>query len=228
MQLRFIESDTLLQIRPEVYSPDHDEVFDVLFYGMSTHNSFWVQSEELYNNFLALGEKARVGVAFLVDDQPYRLAGELINTRLEGKYHLTLIEQITPLELISKRSQYRDEMRLNVRVYGLAPEDLDSTLPLVAPKKPEFSCEVFDISAGGVCLVSDNVFNSPFEPYFLLEFTISGKERFLLPAKLVRKGHCPQTSLFKHDYGFDFIFDKFPEEKHRLGDAIFSAKLEKL
>ncbi|MCL1905488.1 MAG: hypothetical protein FWG06_00595, partial [Clostridiales bacterium] len=203
-------------------------VFDVRLYGMEAFNSFWVQSEELYNSFAAMGVKARLDITFSVENRSYRLAGELIDKRMEETLYLTLIEQIAPIEKVSNREHFREEMRLHVNVYELSPQSLQGE-PMFKPSKtPVLSCEVFDISAGGVCLVNNDVFNSPSEPYFLLEFNLRGKDYFLLPSKLVRKGHCPQTSLFKFDYGFDFIFDQFPDEKHRLSDAIFSAKLERL
>jgi hypothetical protein len=228
MQLRFLENDTPLQLRPEVYTPENSVLFDVLFHELATLNSFWVRSEELYNNFFSVEENTRYGITFVVDKRPYRLAGELKYVRLEDHYHLTLIEQVSPIEMVSRRANFRHEMRLDVNVYAIDPEHLNGEFPLTALEKLEFSCEMLDRSAGGVCLVSNEIFISPAEPYFLLEFALRGKEYFLLPARLVRKGQCPQSPLFKHDYGFDFIFGKFPDEKHRLSDAIFRAKLDKL
>ncbi len=54
------------------------------------------------------------------------------------------------------------------------------------------------------------------------------KERFLLPAKLVRKGNCPQTTLFRHDYGLSFLYEGVEREKTRLIDALFGVKLSSI
>jgi len=228
MQLRYIENGSFLQLRPEEYTLEHGRVFDVTFYGMQTFTSFWVKSEELYKSFPTLKKNMRLGITFQTEETSYRFTGEAIDANMEGSYYLTLIEQITPIEIVSRRTHFREEMILPTNVYGLAPESLHSALPRKAADAAEFTCEVFDISDGGICLVSNELFNSPYEPYFLVEFTLRGKDYFLLPAKLVRKGQCPQTTMFKYDYGFNFIFDHKPEEKHRLSDAIFSAKLDRL
>jgi len=228
MQLRFIERETPIQLRPEVYSTDYSELFEVSFYELATFTSFWVMGEDLYNNFANLGEKARMFINFSIDHRPYKFLGELKETRMEGNNHLTLVEQIAPIEPVSNRLHAREEIRLAAKVYKLAQEILRGGLPLKAPPKAEYLCEVFDISISGVCLVANELFDSTGESLYLLEFTLGEQDYFLLPAKLVRRGKCPQTTLFNYDYGFDFIFAHKPEEKYRLSDAIFRSKLNRL
>lgn len=74
-------------------------------------------------------------------------------------------------------------------------------------------------------MVSHDRLKCTSEPYALLEFSLGAKSDFLLPAKLVRKGDCPQTTLYKFDYGFEFDFIRAPEEKERLVMAIFNNKM---
>ncbi|MCL1975149.1 MAG: hypothetical protein FWG61_03170 [Firmicutes bacterium] len=228
MQLRFIESDMPLCLRPEDRFGKSVDVFDVLFFELATLTSFWAKSEKLYQGFSALGENARVGITFSLDKRFYRLEGELKTIKKEREQYLTLIEQIAPIEQVSQREHFREEIRSKVNVYGLNAQDLQKGLPFKLPPAPELCCEMFDISIGGLCLVGNEFFESAYEPLFLLEFKLGSKNSFLLPAKLVRKGQCPQTTLFNYDYGFGFIFDHDPKEKHRLSDAIFSSKLDRM
>jgi hypothetical protein len=66
---------------------------------------------------------------------------------------------------------------------------------------------------------------SKHDPNYLIEFNLSEKDRFVLPAKLVRRSNYPHSKLGKYDYGFQFIFEKMPDEKGRLSRAILNRKL---
>ena len=52
------------------------------------------------------------------------------------------------------------------------------------------------------------------------------KDRFVIPAKIVRKSNYPRTKIGRYDYGFQFIFDSMPEEKAKLTTAILNKKLQ--
>jgi len=43
---------------------------------------------------------------------------------------------------------------------------------------------------------------------------------------LVRRSNYPRTKLGRYDYGFQFIYEKLPEEKARLTRAILNKKLQ--
>jgi len=224
LELRFVEYGLPMQVRKQSYDAVHGQVFHTEFYAAANPPCFWLKSEELYNSFPGLGVDTHLNITFDLERRSYRFSGELKGTRQEDGAYLTLLEQIEPIEEVSVRRDSRTEMRLEVSVYGLIREPR----PHKASEIAEMSCEVFDISAGGLCLVSNEYFHSPFEPYFMLEFNFRGKGYFLLPAQLVRKGSCPQTVLFAYDYGFNFLYDDFPGEKERLAAAIFDAQLEQL
>ena len=68
--------------------------------------------------------------------------------------------------------------------------------------------------------------SSKYDPYYLVEFALSEKDTFLLPAKLVRRSNYPRTKIGRYDYGFQVIYDKMPEEKARLTRAILHKKLQ--
>jgi len=83
----------------------------------------------------------------------------------------------------------------------------------------------FDISSGGLCVITNTLLSSKYDPYFLVRFSLSEKDTFLLPTKIVRKSNYPRTKIGRYDYGFQFIFDNMPEEKARLTRAILNRKL---
>lgn len=136
-----------------------------------------------------------------------------------------VLRQLTEIVTIEKRQFGRDEMRIKVTIFGL-PESMRSAKVRIAPDaKPEFSDISYDISSGGLCVITNNILKSEHDPYYILEFSLTSRDSFFIPAKLVRRSNYPHTKLGKYDYGFQFIYDNVPEEKGRLTSAILSRKV---
>ncbi len=227
MYLTFIEQGTPMTITPEKALNTGEACYTATFYEMSSDTTFWARSESLYNAFPSINPRDRFLVTFSRMAYVYSFTAMAISAKSDSGAYLTKIEQITGMEEINRRSDHRDEITVRVRLFGLNKADLAAKRFVKADYSPEYTSETFDFSSGGMCLVSNNALESRFEPYFLCEFLL-GKERFLLPAKLVRKGNCPQTTLFHYDYGLSFIYEGAEQEKTRLIDALFSIKLSSL
>ena len=227
MYLTFIEKGTPMTFASGKASIAGEASYDATFYEMSSDTAFWARSEALYNAFPGLDAEERLLVAFSRAAYIYTFSARAISVMVEGGAYLIKIEQLTAMEEVNRRSDYRDEITIEVRLFGLNKEDLVSKRFVKADLNPVFTSETFDINSGGMCLVSNDALESRFEPYFLCEFALA-RESFLLPAKLVRKGNCPQTTLFRHDYGLAFQFEGIAHEKPRLIDALFKVKLSSL
>ncbi len=227
MHLTFIEKRTPMTIVPGKVSGEGGASYEAEFYDMSSDTTFWARSEALYNAVAGSDTGDRMLVAFSRTAYVYTFYARAISVMVEGGEYLTKIEQITGMEEVNRRSDHRDEITIKVRIFGLNEADLLERRFVKADYTPVFTSETFDISSGGLCLVSNDTLESRFEPYFMCEFTL-GKERFLLPAKLVRKGDCPQTTLFRHDYGLAFLLEGIEHERTRLIDALFNVKISSI
>lgn len=223
MQLRFIEKGSRMTL--QVSRDDLPMEFNGYFFEQVDDMGFFVESQDLYTFCESGGLKASVKVSFFRAGGMYAFTGRLRGTKLLRGQYLTQIEQISVIDKTTRRKDHRDEMRFDVSLYGITQANLQQGIFEKASQRPEFSCATLDVSAGGLCLVSNENLVSPFEPYFLSEFVLNEKDLFLLPSQLVRRGNCPQTVLYRHDYGIMFLFDHIPDEKKRLSVAIFKAKL---
>ena len=77
-----------------------------------------------------------------------------------------------------------------------------------------------------MCIISNSVLKSKYEPYFLAEIFLTPKDVFYIPAKLVRRTSYQRTVIGKYDYGFQFIFEHIPGEESKLMSAIMTKKLQ--
>jgi c-di-GMP-binding flagellar brake protein YcgR len=132
---------------------------------------------------------------------------------------------LTEIESYNPRKYDRDELRFNVQVYGMPESRIADTFFGTPEGHPEMSDVTFDLSVGGVCIISNTLLNSKFDPYYLLTFALSDRDRFVLPAKMVRRSNYQRTKIGRYDYGFQFLFDNIPDEKGRLSRAILTRKL---
>ncbi len=224
MHLTFVEKGTPMSIMLNRAFEEGAVTYDATFYYLHSETSFYAKSEALYNDFHNIGFGDRMQVTFSRMASTYTFNARAQSILVEGSARLIHIEQLGGMEEADRRSDYRDEITISVQLFGLNKAEYGEKRFVQAEFSPAFMSETFDISSGGLCLVSNKELDSPFEPYFLCKFSL-GNERFALPSKLVRKGNCPQTTLFRYDYGLFFLFEGIERERTRLTDAISDAKL---
>jgi len=225
MVLRLIERGTQLRIAVPTGQDSGEEVYDAAFYDINDlvrETSFVVHSVELNKNFNSIEKGTVIEISFSQGPNVYSFKG-----RLAGKMRSdsVIIEQLTDIDTLNRRIYQRDEMLVNVRVYGLPEELVTGPRYKVPDTKPVLVDVSFDVSAGGMCILSNTVLDSEFDPYYLLEFSFSDKDWFLYPAILVRRSKYARSRVGRFDYGFKFIFDSLPDEKIRLTKTILNKKL---
>jgi len=138
---------------------------------------------------------------------------------------MVLVEQLTEIVTYNRRQYDRDEIRVSIRIFSLPHEELSGKTFGVNTERQVISDMIFDISAGGLCIISNTNINAKHDPYYLVEFAFNDIDYFRLPAELVRRSDHQRTRIGKYDYGFRFVYDTIPEEKDRLFKAIVNRKL---
>ncbi|MCL2227149.1 MAG: PilZ domain-containing protein [Oscillospiraceae bacterium] len=225
MNLGHIERGTKLKIFEECEGRAISEEMEAVFRFLETGKLFVVHCSRLFETYEELSKDACLNISFPTGPNMNTFTGRAVEKqRSDG---MLMIEQLTDIDTYSRREYERDELRIKVQVYGIPESKLSS------PRfgKPSADAEMvdmtYDISAGGICVITNTLLSSKYDPYYLLDFslTVADKDSFLLPAKLVRRSNYPRTKIGRYDYGFQFIFDNMPDEKRRLSRSILSRKL---
>ncbi|MCL2820515.1 MAG: PilZ domain-containing protein [Oscillospiraceae bacterium] len=223
MNLRHIDKGTKFMVYEELQNRAVSDEHEAIFRYFESDRLIVFQCPWLHENYDRLTLGSKLSINYDEGSEVHTFTGR-IHEKLRGN-GLVMIEQLTEVETKSRRQFDRDEIRVNVSVYGLPEAKLSSTVfdrPQAAPDLTDVS---FDISSGGLCVVTNSLLNSKFDPYFLVSFSFSDKDTFLIPSRVVRKSNYPRTKIGRYDYGFQFIFDNMPDEKARLTRAILSKKL---
>jgi c-di-GMP-binding flagellar brake protein YcgR len=182
-----------------------------------------VQCAWLYDNYDRLSLGSRLNISYGNDLTTFRFIGRA-KEKLRGN-GLVMIEQLTDVETTSRRQFDRDELRVSVAIFGLHESKITATSFERPEGAPELTDVSFDISSGGACIVTNTLLSSKHDPYYLLVFNITDRDSFALPSKLVRRSNYPHTKHGRYDYGFQFMYDRMPDEKSRLTRAILNRKI---
>jgi len=224
MKLRHIPGGTKLVVHEELQNRATSDEYEAVMRYYESDELIVVQCPWLYENYDRLNLGAKLSVSYVTETVVHTFTG-IAKEKLRSN-GLVMIEKLTDIEAKSRRQFDRDEIRIKVNVYGI-PESkaLSASVEKSAGASPDLADISFDISPGGLCIVTNTLLSSKHDPYYLIEFELTEKDRFLIPAKTVRKSNYPHTRIGRYDYGFQFLFDSIPEEKTRLTRAILSKKL---
>jgi len=225
MDLRYIERGTKLTIFEEFQQRAVSSTYDAVYRYQENDKQFVVQCGGLYDNYDRMNLASRLNISFTKEPNTYVVFAKPIE-RLRS-HGMILVEQVDEITTYTPRMYERDELRINVQVYGLPEARLSEAFFDMPDCLPDMSDISFDLSVGGVCVVSNTLLSSKYDPYYLVAFAVSEKNRFLLPARVVRRSNYPRTKIGRYDYGFQFILDKMPDEKGRLSRAILTRKLSR-
>ena len=225
MQLRHIEPGTKISVFRE---GDHHAAkvdYETVFRYFESDSHFVVKCAEMYDEYDAIGQNTNLLMSFSIGPHIYTFHGRVLEKlKFSG---MLMIEQRTELKKINRRTYERDELRLRVRINGLPASMIGESRRHKMDDQPDMTDMTFDVSSGGLCVISNSVLKSEHDPYYLLEFSLSDRDSFLLPAKLVRRSNYPRARIGKYEYGFQFIFDKYPDDKGRITSAILNNKLSR-
>ena len=225
MELRHIQRGTQLQIFEMSAVGDASEEYEAVYHDLHdlvNETSFIVQCAKMNRNFPQLDNKTTLSINFTSGQSIHSFTGRAVG-KMSGD--LVVLEQLTNIMTVNRRVYERDEIRIDVNMYTLS-EDMLSQTKFVKPIADPVLMDVsFDISAGGMCIITNRSISEENDPYYLAIFSVGERDSFMLPAKLVRRSRYARTRIGKYDYGFQFIFDNMPDEKSRLTKAILNRKL---
>jgi len=224
MTLGEIKRGTKLAVFKDVDGRASGSAFEAEFRNEESSHSFAVNSLQLYNNFDSLASSTKFIIAYEVGPMIYTL-GARLNQKMRSPY-LVELELLGKIRAFNRRKKERDEILVKVNIYNLPPNEMNSTNLEALAISPIISDTTFDISSGGMCIISNSVLKSKYEPFFLAELTVTAKDVFYIPVKLVRSTTYQRTVIGKYDYGFQFLYDNRPDLENRLMSAIMSKKLQ--
>ena len=225
MDVRHIARGAKLIIYEEIQQRAVSDEYEAVLRYHESDRLLVVQCSWLYDNYDRLNLGAQLNISYDTAVGVNSFTG-LAREKLRGNGQV-MIEQISEVETKSRRQFDRDEIRVNVSVYGLQEAKVSSPSFEKPDSEPDIKDVSFDISSGGLCVITNTLLSSKHDPFYLVEFSFSDKDTFLLPSKIVRKSNYPRTKVGRYDYGFQFVFDKIPDEKGRLSRSILSRKISR-
>jgi len=225
MNLGLLERGTKLKIYEEHDGFETGNEFEATFKYLDTEKLFTIYSPKLYDYYDKLSSGANLSIRLMSGSNIHRFTGRAAEKQRTAG--MILVEQLTDITTINRRIYDREGLKVKVSIYGLSESKCHATQLCVPEGNPNMSDMTYDVSVGGICVISNVLLSSKHDPYYLAEFSLGINERdsFLLPVRLVRRSNYPRTKIGRYDYGFQFIFDDHPEEKGRLSRAILSRKL---
>ena len=197
------------------------EYYDLL--NPDSKTKFIVAAGKLSRDFMKIDRETPLNITFTRGLDLCAFTSRAVE-KLYGE--MVVFEQATEIIVSNQRECQRDELLIEARIHALSEDQLGARRHQRPRGLPILTDTTYDISSVGMCIVSDADIGADSGPYYLVEFSLSFRDYFLLPAKLVRRSDHPRTSIEKYDYGFQFVFDNMPNEVTRLTKAIFSKKLE--
>ena len=226
MELRHIVRGTRLRIIVRtIGDQDCFDEYDAVYqdvHDLTNETSFEVKCAEFSSNYSKYHRHSTLEMSFTGGPSVYTFFGRPIE-KLSND--LIVIEQTTNIETLNRRKYQRDEIRVEVRLYSLSEDMLSQTRHNRPGTMPLLLDVSFDISAGGMCIVTNSSLHEKHDPFYLVEFYLSDKDWFLIPARLVRRSNNPRSKVGKNDYGFQFIYHEASDDMSRLTKAILSRKL---
>jgi len=222
MVLGHIERGANLFIYEEMNNETLSEVYTADFHYLESDASFVVKCARLNESFDNLDPKAHLSISFMTGPFINTFRGRAVEKKRGG---MVLIDQISDISTHNRRQFHRDEIRVPVRLHDL-PETMRNKSYHGKPAgEPIWSDTSFDVSIGGMCIITNKALQHDQDPFFLIEFSLTERDYHVLPAKMVRRANCSRTIIGRFDYGFQFLFDHLPDDKARLTKGIIYRKM---
>ena len=135
MELSLLERGTKLKVYEELQQRAISDEYEAVFRYHESDKLIVVQCAWLYENYDKLSLGARLNLSYSDEVNEYAFIG-LAKEKLRG-HGLVMIEQLTDVETTSRRQFNRDELRVNVNVYGLPESKITATVFEVPASAPE-------------------------------------------------------------------------------------------
>ena len=184
-------------------------------YAINNQMLLSVESKELYAYFSDSSAVSNLVVNFFHDRNKCTFSARFSKRSLQNDMEIVELFVTSLIKETSRRANPRFSIRMLV---GLYVEN--------EGHKEQVTAETDDISLDAANLFTYIDLNITDKTKFTLEFTLFGRQRFLLPATLIFEKPAPKNSKFKHQYVLKFDYSRHPEEKERFLYAYIESSLE--
>ena len=222
MLLGHIERGTILYIFEELDGRAISEICEAEFRYPKDDRFFVVRCNQLSKDFDKPDGNVRLNISFMTGPNINTFTGCI---RAKQQSGMITIERLSDIESHNRRGSARDEIRVTVRLFSLPEAQRAGPFHRRLAGAQVLSDMIFDISIGGLCVITNEMLVSETDPYYLAEFSLGERDYHILPAKLVRRSEYPRSSIGRYDYGFEFLLDDMPNESSRLTIGIINRKL---
>jgi len=226
MELRFIARGTKLdiQIASDGSRAYGEEALDGTF--IDTYNDllFSFECPELLELKRTPIEGDFLRITFFRGAESYTFEGRLSSGSGSFDKELLYADAVSPIEKSSRRKSHRIQVNLPATLYKPSPDQEEM------PGELLLKCTTLDISAEGLCLMSNQKLPPGENSHFIAELQLPGKERpVTLSVRHVRTGNCPQLVQYNHDHAFALDDESSKDgsgKMYELTFDIFKLKLE--
>lgn len=202
-----------------------DGTYEAEFRYPENSTSFVVRSGTLYERCGKFSKDTRLCMTFSAGPYIHTFTAAVKEKQRNG---IVLVEQISQIDTHNRREFDRDEIRVPVNIFALPEQDINWAEYGKPSGAPLLSDVTFDVSVGGLCVITNTLLGVEHDPYYLAEFSLTEGDYHILPTILVRRSKHARTSIGRHDYGFQFILDHMPDETRRLMKGIINRKVFQL
>ena len=218
MELRFIEEGVKMDIQISAKKNTYIDGKNFLgtFLRSDFGNDFYVQCDELYVHANTLTPECALNISFFKGAEVAMFRARLSDTRLLGGRYVLLLTAISPIEKHSRRRSPRIEASFPINIYTGNEVDLISKET------------TFDISNGGICVVTNNRLPLKQGETYHLEFSLGPSQIFSLTTRLVRSGNSDQNLNYRFDHAFVFDYPEGDEKTNQLALALFDYRLKNI
>ena len=196
----------------------HDE-YMARFSQTTGYTSFIAESKQLYDLFNEHDTEPYFTVQFIhaIKQKRCGFSSVLKDTIIKRDSFYVNVDQISPIQQTSIRKAERHNISIPVNIYKMLDETRPGELIL--------SSTTFDLSTGGLCVLTTVKLALEKDAVVLLELTFNKNTSFKFHANLIRNVPCTKTSQYKYEYGFIFDIKETNEDKSKLISAVLDHKL---
>jgi hypothetical protein len=217
--LSTIDIGTEMLFIPMNQEQESKDEFLARFNQTTGYTSFVAESKPLYDIFNERTMEPYFTVQFITIKQKRCGFSSLIkDTMVKKDSFFVNVDQLSPIQESSIRKAERHNISIPVSIFTLGNNDQPNDLIL--------SAMTFDVSTGGLCILTTSKINLEKNCFTILELNFSKNLTFRFKAELIRIMPCTKTSQYKFEYGFIFNeIEDSSDEKSRLISAILDHKL---
>jgi hypothetical protein len=217
MDFRFIDDGTRMDIQ-QMGAPDAPTYYGI-FIGMEKGVSFLISCDPLYERFEGLDLNLIYTFTFFRGAEAYTFDAKITKRLQHFNANALLFTATSLVNKYSRRTAHRIRVQMSAKLF----EKADSEPEMLG--KHICTGEMYDVSRGGLTLLSNDKINLQLRKVYMSEFVVNGIT-FRFPVEYVRGSERSLSPLYRYDYAFMYNGDNLTESLNRLTLALFEQQLK--